>query len=1689
MKNNLDTLTTDLEDTELNVHAIKPTIDSLEQFLANYLIISDDIQSLLDDEDEIMEDIEESMAFQSAVKEKISRIESRLKQPNPSTSTYEHPTNSKLPELKLPKFSGDATKWPEFWNSFENEIENRRKLNGTQKFIYLLGQLDGEAKQTLYGLHATNENYNEAKSILKTKYDKPYLMREIHLGELFNLKCDSASYSDLEKFKSKYTCHLRGLKSLKENVEEASFVFVEMLKRKLPTKILDNMKRNISSRSWTLEELDIALEKEIEYLQSYEKSTTTSQKTKTNGNSSTISTSFGVTARPKSWKCKLCFEDHSIRNCKKYETTLEKRNRCRDLNLCLNCLWNTHDVKDCTSIYTCRNCNERHHTALCEKQNKTNESYVPSTSVLYTTESSPKFGIALPTALLSLNGTKARGFYDLGSQETLIESSLVTKLDLQVVESKWLRIDGFQSKGKLRKYDIVEIPIKTGEGIVNIKAIVVKDLPHSIYMKDSSRIIADLKSKGILMADEYENDTATDIEIIIGANYYYSFVKETVKMNNVTLLSTPMGMMLSGKLPHCSMSKPIPENSLTSFTLNRKLSDLWTLDSIGITEENGDELEDKTKDEFEKSIVHKNGQYTVQLPWKKGMRDKLQRDFHLSKAILQSTIKRLEGEPGMLKAYDNVFKDYERRGFIEKVDPSRLFEPGVHFLPHHGVKKDSATTPLRVVFNCAAGKPSLNHCLNTGPCLLNDLCQVLLRFRLGKYASIGDISKAFLMIQLDEKDRNSTMFLWPKEVHSKNSQLEAYQFKVVLFGATCSPFLLNATVQHHLKKYDGEIPQQISRNIYVDNVQYCSDSENKLVEFYDKSKEIFKEASMKLCEWSSNSKLLMKEVEKNGDGAKDPSKNPTILGMKWNVALDELRFPSQNIELSKKEFTKRKVLSCVSKLFDPIGFLTPINIRGRKLMQQIWEKGYGWDENIADEILYSNVKELIDEINKIDSVKIKRELKIKKVVSLHAFSDASKDAFGSVIYIKSKGEIPQFLVSKAKVTPLSQSIKKKLTIPKLELTAASLSTRLVKFVRETFKEELEIEDVYYWTDSKVAISWIQNGKKLPCFEKGRVKEILKKSKPDQWHYVPTKENPADILSRGMSLKKLKESNLWAEGPDWLKDELKWPLKHETSFAEENSGDIETICCPVMNKENSENTFFNNLMNRYSSISKLIRVTARILKWRQMIKAKKNGEVVNGLISVNDLENAKNILIKRTQKHYFQNELDYFDNQVIKRPEIVKQLDLYKQDGIIRSKGRHEKAGVTWEERNPILLPYKSELTDLLIYEAHERVGHLGITSVVTFLRQNYWIPRIRQRAKWILGRCVVCKKVQGRSYKKPIEPQLPSIRINEARPFSVCGVDYTGALNVKGSRKKAYIVLFTCSVTRAIHLEVVDDNTTSKFLLAFRRFVARRSCPKIMMSDNSTTFTASAKFLKDIQENEDVRRNLADLSCDWKFIPSRAAWFGAIWERMIGVTKNSIKKILGKNSVDRTELITLITETEAAINNRPLTYVSTSINDYKSLSPSELIYGFRLDAPPTISTSEELRTLSRDELIENQAKYEDLKSKLWDRWRSEYLLSLRERKRNIGPNVNKVKEGDIVLIEEDIKPRMQWKMGRIMKLKESDDGLIRSVTLRTQSGEITRPIVKLYPLEVNANEEEEPEGVKIRRRAAIKALEQIKKKK
>ena len=455
-------------------------------------------------------------------------------------------------------------------------------------------------------------------------------------------------------------------------------------------------------------------------------------------------------------------------------------------------------------------------------------------------------------------------------------------------------------------------------------------------------------------------------------------------------------------------------------------------------------------------------------------------------------------------------------------------------------------------------------------------------------------------------------------------------------------------------------------------------------------------------------------------------------------------------------------------------------------------------------------------------------MKDHKVVSyqLHGFSDASEKAFAAVVYLRVEYKcMPpdiRLVASKTRVAPV-----KKQSIPRLELLGATILVRLMERI-VTGLDSPQWEH-YYWTDSYTTLCWIRNDQRWKQYVQHRVDEIHKLSDPDRWRFCPGLDNPADLPSRGCSGEELADSISWWHGPSFLsKQEEFWPNILPSFKSEEASKEaiknMPKVVHALTSLEDSKHLLpdLEQVIDitRFSSKIKLLRMTALVLKFVKLLK--ESGDITDSRsILPQEVAEAEQLWIKSIQaKHIVGNTLTKE-----RLSYVLKQLNVrYDQEGILRCYGRITNAVLPNESKNPILLPTKHYFTELLIQENHFLVHHDGIRETLNAIRESYWIVCGREAVKQKLRKCVVCKKYEGRPYSIPLTSVLPTDRVADVPPFTNTGVDFAGPLYTKNSHDhtKVYVCLFTCSTTRAVHLELVDSLAVPQFLQAFHRFVGCR---------------------------------------------------------------------------------------------------------------------------------------------------------------------------------------------------------------------------------------------------------------------------
>ena len=382
---------------------------------------------------------------------------------------------------------------------------------------------------------------------------------------------------------------------------------------------------------------------------------------------------------------------------------------------------------------------------------------------------------------------------------------------------------------------------------------------------------------------------------------------------------------------------------------------------------------------------------------------------------------------------------------------------------------------------------------------------------------------------------------------------------------------------------------------------------------------------------------------------------------------------------------------------------------------------------------------------------------------------------------------------------------------------------------------------------------------------------------------------------------------------------------------------------------------------------------------------------------------------------------------------------------LRVQGRLQFSQLSWEEKHQIILP-KFHLTLLLTRFQHSLMKHTGVSAMISSLRNQFWILGVRRLAKRVKRECVHCKRQDSSPCQQPMSP-LPDLRVTQSFPFAVTGLDHAGPLYCCDfPRKKFWVLLFTCGVIRAVHLELVESLSTEQTLLALRRLAARRGLPRVIFSDNAKGFVASPQQLQ---------KQFGHVAPDWRFIAPRSPWWGGWWERLIRSIKSSLKKTFGRHSLTRTELETTLYEVESCVNSRPLTYVSDEANAKNPLTPSHFLLGH---AGGFYERSTPTPVASGSDLALRFAMRQSLLDKFWEIWSNDYI-------RNLPPwrgaqEKCDLREGSVVLVQDDQQPRLRWPLGVITQLFPGRDGVVRTVEVKTVSGKLVRSIPRIHDLEI-----------------------------
>lgn len=1659
------------------------------------------------------------------------------RQDNAATSHYKF----KYPTLNITKFNSHIDTWFEFWCGYKH-IHDDPCITDEQKLQYLLQNLEGPAHRFVRGYPPVPGQYEKAWEALRNRYAPDHMLTEYYVRKLFMLMLGQVTGHkslSLSELFDEINTQVNNLGTLDIDLVQCSPFLLPLVESCLPDNILFdwNKAKNqhingstfyvnqpnnqvsiydllefleglVQSTTWT-QSIRRDLLQGLEFRSAYETPVTAAalhNRTEEGAASQAPAITVAATSqastptnssgrRARRMTCIFCGKRHMNHDCNTAKTwPLEKKRKViEEKKACFICLVTGHPSRDCNAAVSCILCGQRHQTIMCT-QLPINAATTPVTSAacvlrpnqtvflqtvtVYVGDSNPASAQQLPV----------RALLDSGSEKSYITSDLAQRLELtpfgQILVNHSLF--GNVQRQELHTQHRVRLKAKDQQTSIVLSLYTQAEICHEIPRIQQTDLLESLRQTGITLSDQSPPDLDNSIGLLLGADVMGRILTGTQRhLGELCCIETIFGWTIMGQ-------NPTATPFTTTVSLNNHTTEevkLWDLETLGIE----DPVEVKSKaqrqqeilENFQKTLqVDETERYDVRIPWQLEPTN-ISLNYEQSFARMLTVTQQLNNT-GRFQDYHQEIQQWVSDGIVEVVTDAKTVK---HYLPHRPVFKDHGTTKTRPVFDATSGL--LNRHLEKGPNLLAIIPSPLTKFRLGPIGVTADIKKAFLQISINPADRDFLCFLWWTD--ETQTQVCIYRHTRVVFGLTCSPFLLMATLDFHLQKIPPPLDttaRQLFKMFYVDNLLtavFTADALNTLIR---ESTEILALGKFELREWA-HSQTITGECCRSGacNTNKDKDILP-ILGVGWNSHTDTLFINFTFLDnYEDRVLSRRSTLSFLHRIFDPLGILSPVLIIPKLIFRSATQLKLKWDTPLPPD--------LANEFNiwKKDLAAL-RDFQFPRCAvpadtisfELHTFCDASKTAFGTCIYLRCVTTTQvsvTLLQAKSRLAPLDPP----LTIPKLELVACTIGSRLANTLQEILHGSFGKIPTYFWTDSSISYYWITAKRPRMKFAQNRIKEITTITSTSDWRHISGKDNPADILTRPCNVTLFLSSSL-LQGPEWLyRPATDWPnsnveppqndeddLSPEPLQPAEPESSIDTpTTVSLLDNPEKPKVIYKSLIEQLtekSSYYKAVRILARALTFISKIqtrilrrKTSKNPtqEIPRTNLSVTFAE-AERYLIR-----WLQTSLPDVHTSPSAKPaknarkakikpkatpsvKSTKNLPIFRDaDGLLKVRTKLTNAALPHEFTSPIVLPSNHPLVHSLIRETHENNGHVGIQTTMTALREKFWVLSTRRTVGRILNHCVTCKRFHARPLNAPQAP-LPANRVVQTYCFQTTGIDLGGPLFLNDGTK-AWFILFTCSVYRAVHLELTQSLTTEAFILAFRRFIARKGRPTDVYCDNGTNLRGTDNLFALL----DWTRIMTEFQCQrikFRFLPPGAPWWGGFYERLVQSVKNILKSVLASARVSYEELYTVLCDAESVINSRPLTYVGEDRNDLNPLIPAMFFRDLPSSEVPDFDELEENHLRAR-------ARYrQELRTQLRNRFRSEYLALLIHRK-STGQGKNRLAVGDVVIVASDNVKRIKWPLGLVTELLPGADGFVRVAKVKTKTGEYLRPIQRIIPLEIS----------------------------
>ena len=1116
-------------------------------------------------------------------------------------------------------------------------------------------------------------------------------------------------------------------------------------------------------------------------------------------------------------------------------------------------------------------------------------------------------------------------------------------------------------------------------------------------------------------------------------------------------------------------------------------------------------------------------------------KDTLPDNYRAVYATMKRTEKKLQSDPAWSELYDQQLTELIEKGFARELLPGELEEwtkSGgksyyiAHQMVHHPNNK---STPIRVVFNSSQRYQgfSLNTSWDLGPDMMTNLQTVLIRFRRDVVGAQGDIKKMFYAIRVEKEDSFMQLWIWK---FGGEEKVRVFYMQRLVMGNMPSSNISIVAVHKTANLFDFKTKhpntyETLTKDSYVDNVFVTAGDQVELNNKIEEVEHVCSNGGFYFKPWMKTGACegVMK-ISGQGGSADVYDEVEKALGVYWNMKTDEmfikLSLSEEEMDLItpatvqdnaqngeeiisgrckslKPKLSIRICLSYHARCFDPMGFVFPTRMIGNLLfrfsIQTLKKDLLGrvpWDESLPENLV-SDWLDYFQMLLQLETIKFPRSFKPDNVdpavkPDLVTFTDGNPHSYGAVAYVRwtllDGDKEARLLMSKAKLGALLQLGE---TV-RNELNGATFGSRLKDYLYKVLG--IEFGHHFPLLDSMIVKDMIQKDSYgFNTFAGLRVGEIQQKTVVGDWIHIPSKENIADVLTKGVPPNQLGPGSIWQTGPSWLlKDQSEWPV---VKSKENISTDVEiekfclktkpksksksclTLVCEAQPVKNTTSPSHYKLVIDSISLSKLyarsnkLESIVRVLAWMLRMTRGTSGlgelpcnskMIFQRELTAGEYDDSWKYLVYLEQKE----RLIRQDSKYLVPKVIQVKLDSYDMTVphiVIGGRVRNFPVAFGLQQEIPIIPSGPLAKRILLWY--HDRY-HCDVDTVVAHVRQDCWVVKARMHAAIWDRKCRIC--LEKRKHKmKQVMGDMPDFKYTTMPAWTCVNMDLFGPIIIrddcvkKGPRvmKKVWGVLFTCTRIRAIWLDVATDYSTEAILHTIRRLMVNKGNIKLVVSDPGSQLKSCSKELSSWRASwseEQLVRFGSSRGLTWKFVMAASQHQNGPAESMVKLVKGVKKSLLhamGDTKLSLNELNTMLAEVSNIVNERPIGLKPIIGSDPEYLSPNSLQLGRcsdRISSGPFMDLSDYHEDMKPGRLKSRFILVQRMTDQFWANWQKFYFPTLIIRAKWHTARRN-VERGDICLLQEADAFRADWRLCMVEEVYPDAKGNVRNVEVRVMN--------------------------------------------